>query len=654
MAKKPVVMEGQLTLQDGMRIIDELLKSVNKIVKEKTLIKELSVDDYLAKGERIESLAKEAFSKEMAGLKLSDFEKKLFGEEIPDDWYLDSIVELLTKKILNPMLRSTTDYSEESEIMRFLKSFIDFDFKLNVADESYNYFASYMTLKRKWKRSKDQLVLTISDGDEHFLLFGYRGQNIPKNMRQRIWKDGARDEMFGNIGETLTWMIIVTQYCRLLSDKDKRDIVEKTLSESVLLPKYILSEGVDRMSCTGGLIKDENGSIVPFEERFMSIDRRCNLVIDENDPPCPDAVEDFLSYTGISQSFLVTSEVAFPYAKEITYDYIRRTNRRVAAETKGMRPCAYILRKDLENVMTWLSPVKAFEHGYGKPRFLRLFSTSNGQKMSTISLRYLEPAVCSIVKLVWAQKRSVISSYNYYHALSGGEHARSFENKKQSVQKYIRAAKESELNKRFGFIEFDNDVDLDKVSVVAQQIMAFVDGYLNKLDLGGVALRFRKLGNHKASGLYYPGHRCICVDIHSPSSFVHELGHCIDHITSDDTTPLSESSDFYQLWKKYCYLLDRSYYELTSDAKKLLSGASKYNMSYYKIKTEAFARCFEIYVVRMLGFDNSICKQQESSAFAYPDDESFNAMVKEYFDMLLAKLHDDALDESLNTKVEAA
>ena len=193
------------------------------------------------------------------------------------------------------------------------------------------------------------------------------------------------------------------------------------------------------------------------------------------------------------------------------------------------------------------------------------------------------------------------------------------------------------FNRYFGYVEMDELCDKEKVKTIADEFIAMKETYFKSVDLKTVSVRFRRLGNHKAAGLYFPLFRCLCVDIGCPSSFVHEFGHCIDHTTNGDTD-LSIGSDFYPIWNRYCYLLD--VYMHSGDEAKVgrLKSGSKYNLSYFQVKTEVFARTFEMYCTRVLGIHNSICKPNDKEDdFAYPEDEKLMGLVKEYFDRLVAE-----------------
>ena len=215
-----------------------------------------------------------------------------------------------------------------------------------------------------------------------------------------------------------------------------------------------------------------------------------------------------------------------------------------------------------------------------------------------------------------------------YERVVSGDYARSFETKKHINKKTIEAMKKTGFNRFFGFVEFDNDVDLLKVEEVYREFKDF-----NKFIFGeyvstpDTSIRFRKLGQHKATGLYCPGFDCICVDIENPYSLVHEYGHMLDYHNGI----VSEKYDFQKIRADYEILFDKN----VAESKKKLTG--KYDKKYYLTPTEIFARCFEIYV-KHKGLDNSIIEQEFD--FAYPSDEHFVEMVTEYFEKFLENMKD--------------
>lgn len=107
------------------------------------------------------------------------------------------------------------------------------------------------------------------------------------------------------------------------------------------------------------------------------------------------------------------------------------------------------------------------------------------------------------------------------------EYALSYQPLKNMPQKYIDAANASLFSRVFGQVEYDYDTDLDKMRELEKEFVAVMQLF-DMPDLSDYSVRFRKLGHHRASGLYYPAMKCMCVDIRTPSSFMHEFFHLCD------------------------------------------------------------------------------------------------------------------------------
>lgn len=212
------------------------------------------------------------------------------------------------------------------------------------------------------------------------------------------------------------------------------------------------------------------------------------------------------------------------------------------------------------------------------------------------------------------------------------EYAQSFETKHNIPLKVQKAMSESPFNKYFGYVEYDEDVDLSLMDQIYKEFAA-VAQFIGLKKQDEVSLRFRKLGNHKATGLYYFVLKCLCVDIRCPSSFAHEMMHMVD----DENGKLSRSYGFEKTLELYRSSLEE---ELDKDpmVRKILEGKGKFDKEYYLQSSECFARCGEIYLVRICSIDNSIVKPDEkTSGFAYPRNEKLEESVKEYFDALFKK-----------------
>lgn len=225
-----------------------------------------------------------------------------------------------------------------------------------------------------------------------------------------------------------------------------------------------------------------------------------------------------------------------------------------------------------------------------------------------------------------------------------GEYARSYQTKRNIPEKYLKAMRQSGFNEYFGYVEIDEDCDLALMPDLYREYRALCEvvGIPSYKD---VSLRFRKLGNHHASGLYYPTLACLCVDIRSPHSMTHEVGHMIDYHCDH----ISEKRDFMDVFDCYQYLLKKYVDEKASKTEKAqLLGSGKYNISYYQQSTEVFARCFEMYLVRTMKVDNSLCRPE--TGFAYPEDDMLDRLSREFFYALLMHLKGES-DEQAGRKI---
>lgn len=224
-----------------------------------------------------------------------------------------------------------------------------------------------------------------------------------------------------------------------------------------------------------------------------------------------------------------------------------------------------------------------------------------------------------------------VQSEKYYRTLSLTR-AAVWQTKKNIPEKVVESMESSHFNDYFGYVEFDEQCDLQKLEELEKEFRALQSIFKqNKHETH--ALRFRKLGNHHATGLYFPHLHCLCVDLRCPSSMVHEYFHLLDftNASSSRKDSFQEVEDFYRIGfaKMEEELLKGSALE------KQLSGSSKYNREYYFEPTEIFARCGEIYLTRILGVENSLCKQEEG--FAYPDTTELNEAITTYFHEFLNK-----------------
>ena len=173
-----------------------------------------------------------------------------------------------------------------------------------------------------------------------------------------------------------------------------------------------------------------------------------------------------------------------------------------------------------------------------------------------------------------------------YDRVQKSDYAKSFETKRNIPTK-IQAAMDSTkfLDYGFGFVEFDEQFDLEKLPDIEEQ-WGLIHKALPHSEKKS-ELRFRKIEHRKAHGVYFPAFDCITISVRNVNSMLHEYGHHID-FTYDKDQNLSMSDEFHLLLKGY---------------QKNLSDGGVYKgalLNYFLTPTEVFARAFEIYCVTVL------------------------------------------------------
>lgn len=210
------------------------------------------------------------------------------------------------------------------------------------------------------------------------------------------------------------------------------------------------------------------------------------------------------------------------------------------------------------------------------------------------------------------------------------DYARSFETKKNIPQKVLEKMENNLFLMNFGYVEFDELIDLEKVEQIEKEWVK-----INKQIMLPIkkdhSLRFRRLGKHNANGLYFPNAKAVCVDLSSPSSMMHEVMHMIDYTTSSSDN-LSSSYKFRGIVEKYRDITNSLVDALPADNgfKSRWNGNGKYNKSYYQNPKEIFARCGEIYIKQILKIDNSLI-DGVSSKILYPEDKMLLSLIKNYY-----------------------
>ena len=222
------------------------------------------------------------------------------------------------------------------------------------------------------------------------------------------------------------------------------------------------------------------------------------------------------------------------------------------------------------------------------------------------------------------------------------EVARAFETKKNIPQRILKVMKNNKFLENFSYVELDSDTDLEKFSIVEKEFLR-IRKLFNMSEVKKAELRIRKLGKHKALGLYYPGLICLCVDITSPSSFMHEFAHHLDYTAS--SYPLSLSNEFRTVIREYTKRYDSQIDEDTYLKRK---------RNYFLTPTEIFARTFEMYLVEK-GVETSFLKDKKDMKInnGYPKaDKKFMNIIISYFDNFNFNFKALEENEALRTEIQ--
>ncbi len=606
-----------------------------------------SVQEYLDKGERLTTLARSRYGNMMKALSFTDVQQKLYSINVNGYDLENNLVPKIATNVIRPLLRSLTTYDENDEAIKILKSLIKNDIRISPVDMKGEGWISAVR-KLRFKDDGDLIRLTLKEeGWNALTIYGYKDKAHPKSRKRILFKDGS---MVGDIAEVLAWMVLINEVYKALDDKELLPQIE----EKLMLKEYLKCDVFDILhryvydaSIEYSHFSRELYNISSVREMIEKAPATYMLPVWKRKRPKDVTIKLF--------NELMNTDIA-PVVTEESSDEFKKSNRKlyeVAGKVKG-----WVLTSEIDKIMFYADPINAYKAGikFDFNDFLsvcdRDLSMSQKRDENYMPLVWPQPAYGSmantwaftpmetILEVVFENYKEKVKTAEYFKK-QGKDRAKVWQTKKNIPEKVVKAAKESILNDYYGYVEFDEDTDLEKVSAIADEFVAFKETYLKSLDTSNVSIRFRKLGNYKAAGLYFFEIACLCVDIHNPDSLVHEYGHCIDTLIGGDS-PLSSQSDFYKVYSKYKQrVVSLAHNE---DTKKSLKG--KYNLDYYLQKTEAFARCMEMYVTRTLGMNNSICKPDSKMGFAYPDDAELMKLIDEYFSVLFASLNGE-IEEQL-------
>lgn len=267
---------------------------------------------------------------------------------------------------------------------------------------------------------------------------------------------------------------------------------------------------------------------------------------------------------------------------------------------------------------------------------LNLPFLSNGSMLPTKKATYenfIRPIALTVDTIAVMQNVDInVELANKYTKETNSDCARAFETKKNIPRNVLDIMNSTTLLKDFSYVEIDEESDLSKYSSIEREWnlvrdLLSLDKYLKDTK---PELRFRKLGKHKALGLYYPTLKCMCIDTSSIASFMHEFGHFIDYTAGE--TQLSSTLDFYPIIKNYKESYNRF---IENNPNHESTDYLKRKKSYYQTPTEIFARCLEIYLVNK-GVKTSFLKENLEIGYGYVKvDDYFMDLINDYYSKLV-------------------
>lgn len=241
---------------------------------------------------------------------------------------------------------------------------------------------------------------------------------------------------------------------------------------------------------------------------------------------------------------------------------------------------------------------------------------------------------------------------------ASNSHAKFFQQKK-NINKEKRQAmhKLSDLLKDYvKGVEIDNDVDLNKLNKLIPTIKETFPLLPKAQDGSKPILRFRKLRNLKAIGVYTCFNDTIALDFRSIGNitglqaFVHEYGHFLDYHSESETALSITDSKFVN------GVLDPVVNYLKKFRNTGFMNQGKFGFDYLCTPTEVFARAFEVYV-SFLGLNNSLIESKSHytnwKRAEYACFKDIYQNVSDYFDSEYPSLRESISNYLIQNKEES-
>lgn len=318
------------------------------------------------------------------------------------------------------------------------------------------------------------------------------------------------------------------------------------------------------------------------------------------------------------------------YAKDNIYKVLDLNY--IVAICKLLESCYKYIDKDTSFLYNYRNSYYGLE--YTIDDFRKLIDVSFLANHKTILDEKIESLICECSIAVTHIQSSEMLTESYERELDN-EYSKSFETKKNIPQKIKAVMNNNNFLESFNMVELDETVDIEKFYMIENEFMLVkeklnLDRFINK----NGELRFKRLGQHRANGLYYPHSRCICVDLNNPSSFIHQIGLLIDNSICQNGNA-SSNPDFRLIAVEFKKELEKEANLLSeNEENKKIVNSYKRKRAYYHTPTEIFARSLEMYLIISKNMTSSLLPNAEILCLenGYPRaSERLMARINEYF-----------------------
>ena len=405
-----------------------------------------------------------------------------------NDTLLD-VIRKISRSVVRPILRSMESADDEyaAELLRMVdKSFhVTLDFSTD--DVSWHY------VTKKLDAGDCLLTLKIQEKNYPELdMIGTKNTTHTANRKSTLFQNGI---MVADIGEVLSLLIILSQIKEELRRLKARNVGngKAALYDELLSMQHQPLDDIPQDSCIVAVYSPENlesDGISPSVKDWLETQRHVKFVS------------------------------SYAEARELL---------RNARAMKTAEP-VILTRSSSHKILT------ANFTAIGDFNYHDLLPCRDGMYWPYLNAREFKYSDGSVLSSFLCEFYKILHQWKYEHYITASylkenasDYAKSYEQKKNIPKKILAAMRSSEYNNYFGYVEYDESCDIEKISENAKEFSAVKNSFLPFVDCKKNVIRFRRLGNHKAAGLYYPKLKCLCVDVNNPWSTIHEFGHLIDY-----------------------------------------------------------------------------------------------------------------------------